>query len=264
MNLNQSIERGLAVLELLDTEPDGLGIREIARRTGLHPSNIQRLVATLVRSGYVEKDIETSAYRLSFKTYFLGQSIISHDRLTAAATAELHRISNDLGLSCYVAVRISDQAVYLQVAQGNALISVRVRPGERAPLHTTAMGKALLFDLTEPQLREIYPSDPLPQMTSRSLTRLSLLLEDLDRSRARGYSLVEEENAYGIVSVGAPVRDHRGQIVASLSAAFPLSSELKHSTELVPAAIVQGANIISTQIGCPPSMLAPISTKKGE
>ncbi len=246
---NQSVERALALLELLDREPAGLGVREIARRLELTPSNIQRLVRTLMGLGYIEQTPTGSLYRLSFKAYFLGQSFVRKDRLHAASTPELERISSALGLTTYMAVRKGNLAVYLHFIQGVAHVSVRVAPGDEIYLHSTAVGKSLILDMSDDELRRLLGPGPLLQRTPLTLKTIDDLIADLRETRARGYSLVVEEDTYGIVSIGCPVRDHDGRIVAAISVALPLTSNLSERIESISPAVIEAARRISANIG---------------
>lgn len=241
---NQSIEKCIALLELLDSVPDGLGIREIARRLELHPSNVQRLVHTLVKLEYVEQVPVGSQYRLGLKAYFLGQSYMRNDLITAAAMPEMERISSSLGLSTYLAVRRHNMAAYLHYIAGTTFMSVPVSPGDQLYLHSTALGKALISEMTEPELRNLLGDELLPERTPLTIRSFSKLMTDLEKTRSLGYSLVVEEDAFGIVSIGIPLRDNAGSIVAALSVALPLSSNLtERIAEIAPIMMAASANV---------------------
>jgi DNA-binding IclR family transcriptional regulator len=246
-----SISRAFALIELLDRNELGMGIREMARQLDLHPANIQRIIATLMDLGYVEKEGRSSLYRLSFKAFFLGQSLTKHDRIVAAASAELEALGNTLGLNAYLAMRRSDKAVYIHAAQLCRIRDIRVAPGESMHLHTTAMGKALMMDMTDSQLKMIYPVDELPIMTPFSISRRAQLEMELRESYDRGYTSVREENAFGLASIGAPIRDETGGITASLSVAFLWAAIDAMQQEEIATAVIRAADRLSRLAGCP-------------
>jgi DNA-binding IclR family transcriptional regulator len=249
MRTIQTVERSFALLELLDSSDTGLGIREMARQLGLHPSNVQRLVNTLLQLGYVEPMSELKRYRLSYKALFLGHSLMSQDRLIDTAIGELNRIASEHEVGAYLAVLRDARAVYLLVIQGSGLVSVRVGVGDSAKLHSSAMGKALLTGLTGDQIKTLVGRGPLPSDTKNTIRNVSTLLEEIERVRACGYSISNEENYYGIVSVGAPVRDYSNKVVAAVSVAFPLPSNLEERITHLAPHVIETASRISRGLG---------------
>jgi DNA-binding IclR family transcriptional regulator len=81
---SQSLERGLDILEMIEAENGDIGVRELARRVGLSPTIVQRLVSSLAARGYIEKNSETSRYRLGHRSMILGASRSSSRRAVAA------------------------------------------------------------------------------------------------------------------------------------------------------------------------------------
>ena len=69
---SQSLERGLDVLEIVEAEGSEIGVREIARRLALSPTIVQRMVTSLAKRGYVDRDAETARYRLGYRALALG------------------------------------------------------------------------------------------------------------------------------------------------------------------------------------------------
>src|SRR5438105_945467 len=82
---NQSLERGLQMLDLLDRSPEPLGIRELARRMEVAPSMVQRLANTLSAAAYVEQAPESQRYRIGPRSIGLGSNAIRRDRMLSEA-----------------------------------------------------------------------------------------------------------------------------------------------------------------------------------
>ncbi len=257
MTINQSIDKGFALLELLDTAADGIGVREMARQLELHPSNVQRLVNTLSQLGYVEPVPNSKRYRLSFKTYFLGSSLLSQDRLTSTAMVELDRLANEHEVSAYLSILQDRAAAYLLAVQGRGLVSVRVTPGATTGLHSSAMGKVLLMDRREDEIRQLVGADPLPASTRNTITTTDKLLREIETAKEAGYTVSLEETYDGIISIGAPIKDFRGVIVAAISVALPLPSDLTGRVAFLAPHLIRAAQAISRGIGCPEAFLGP-------
>lgn len=247
--MSKSLEKGMAVLELLDETPAGLGVREMARRLDMPASNVQRLVTTFEKLSYVEK-IETSrTYRLSFKAYFLGQSALRSDRLAIAASPEIERLASEHNVCGYLSVRHQDRAVYVQVNETHGIVSTHMAPGASIPLHTTAMGKILLSALGDDEIRGLLGPGPLLALTSKSVTDVEALLGDIRQVREKGMAFIVEENIYGIASLAAPILNYTGRMVAALSVAIPTSSKVDEDFERLSRVVAGAARRISVACG---------------
>lgn len=227
MSTVQSLERGIAILNLLDSESEPLGIREIARRLELSPTIVQRLANTLAKEGLIEQVSETRRYRLGFRAISLGASTDYQDKLLTVATAELRRLANDHLLTSYVGVLRGTNVVYLHALQGRGPIVVRVAPGARIRPHATAIGKALLAELPADGVAAIVGRPPYPAATANTITTKSALADELERVRKRGYATALDENLPGVSSIGAVIRDASGKAVAAVSVAFPSQIHVK-------------------------------------
>src|SRR6185312_8049441 len=90
---SQSLERGLDVLEIVEAEGSEIGVREIARRLELSPTIVQRMVTSLARRGYVDRDAETARYRLGYRALALGAHGGQGVDYIGAARRELERLA---------------------------------------------------------------------------------------------------------------------------------------------------------------------------
>lgn len=249
MNGNQSLERGLAILDLAAVGPAALGVREIARGLAISPSIVQRLVTTLVAGGYLEQEIETRRYRLGFRALVLGAAVRRDDRLLSVATEELEKLARDHRLNGYLGVVRGKDVIYLESIQSSGPISVRTVPGERANAHSTAMGKALLAELSPDQIFEIVGRAPYPSFTKHTITTSKPLLAELKKTKERGYALANQENIDQVLSVGAIIRDAQSHPIAALSVAYLSSERPARSLGQVADLVIAAANRCSRALG---------------
>jgi DNA-binding IclR family transcriptional regulator len=89
------------------------------------------------------------------------------------------------------------------------------------PLHSTSAGKVLLAALGDGEARKLVGGRKLAAITSHTITDPAVLVASLAKVRRQGFATVAEENIPGVLSVGAPIRDRAGSVVAALSVAFP-------------------------------------------
>lgn len=240
---SQSLERGLDILEMIEAESGDIGVRELARRLGLSPTIVQRLVSSLAVRGYIEKNLETSRYRLGHRSMILGASGERGVDYAATARRELDRLAHEHHLNGFVAVLRGGRAIYLLAVQAESPVAIRVSLGSEMPLHSTAAGKVLLASLDDGEARKLVGRAKLAAITPHTITDPAALIASLAKVRRQGYATVVEENIPGVLSVGAPITDRGGNAVAALSVAFPKYLEsgltLQGSIPLVTAAALR-------------------------
>jgi len=240
---SQSLERGLDILEMIEAESGDIGVRELARRLELSPTIVQRLVSSLAVRGYIEKNLETSRYRLGHRSMILGASGERGVDYAATARRELDRLAHEHHLNGFVAVLRGGRAIYLLAVQAESPVAIRVSLGSEMPLHSTAAGKVLLASLDDGEARKLLGRAKLAAITPHTITDPAALIASLAKVRRQGYATVVEENIPGVLSVGAPITDRGGNVVAALSVAFPKYLEsgltLQGSIPLVTAAALR-------------------------
>ena len=246
---SQSLERGLDVLEIVGAESADIGVREIARRLRLSPTIVQRMVTSLARRGYVDKNAETARYRLGFRAMTLGAGNDHAADYLGAARRELDVLAHDHGLNGFVSVLQGGRAVYLLAVQADAPIAIKVAPGSEMPLHSTAAGKVLLASLEDVGARKLLGNGKLPAITPHTVTDPAAVVAGLARVRRTGFATVSEENIRGILSVGAPIRDRTGKVLAALSVAFPKYLDAGLTLQGATPLVTGAAQRVSRSIG---------------
>jgi DNA-binding IclR family transcriptional regulator len=246
---SQSLERGLDVLEVVESEGGEIGVREIARRLELSPTIVQRMVTSLARRGYVDKDSETSRYRLGHRARALGANGGSGADYIVTARRELERLARDHGLNGFISVLHGGRAVYLLAVQAEAPVAIKVAPGSEMPLHSTAAGKVLLAAQSDADARKLLGQGKLAAITSHTLTDPAAVVASLAKVRKQGFATVSEENIRGVLSVGAPIRDRTGKVLAALSVAFPKYLDSGVTLQRITPLVTAAAQRVSHAVG---------------
>lgn len=256
MNTSQSLERGLMVLELLNSSPTALGVREVARRLQISTTIVQRLVNTLAEYNYVEQVAETRRYRIGARALGLGSSLLRHDKLISSANGELQRLANEHGLSGFLCGLRGVRAVYLLAVQSSGPIAITAIPGETAYLHSTAMGKALLAWMSEDAVIQLLANEALPKLTPKTIDSVPALIENLHEVKRLGYATSLEENLPGVISIGAPIRNADGEVVAALSVAFAGTASSEADLRDAVKLVLGASSRLSRGLGCPAALLS--------
>ena len=211
----QSLARGLKILELLGQVQDGVSITELAARLGVDKASASRLVATLARYGYAEKDEQTRRYHLGPQVVSLSRSVLARLPLREAAKPFLCQLMESTGECAHLAVPAQGKVLYIDQVETPATLRVNAQVGTLNPLHSTALGKALLAfgDLELPPTLESF--------TAHTLTSSARLRKNLEQVRIQGYAVDDEEFDLGVRCIAVPVFDFRGKVVGSIGISGP-------------------------------------------
>ncbi|GAX89039.1 IclR family transcriptional regulator [Effusibacillus lacus] len=217
----KSVERALQILERVSLAKNGIGVTELAKELNMYKSTIHRVLATLTHLGYIEQDPETERYKLGYKLLEVSSRLLNNLDIRREAMPYLQELTDLTNEVVHLVVLNKGQVVYIEKVEGTETIRMHSRVGNRAPVHCTGVGKAILAYLPEAQVREIIRQYGLEPHTPKTLSTLEDLLQDLQQIRERGYALDDEENELGITCVAAPIFDHTGSVAASISVSAP-------------------------------------------
>jgi DNA-binding IclR family transcriptional regulator len=245
---NQSVTRALGILNLLAAVSEPLGVREIARRLRLPPSNIQRLIKALAKAGYLEQTDATLRYMIGYRAFQVGNAFVAQNSLFSAVMPELYALA-DQHITGFLGVLRERSVVYLATVQSEGPIAITHRPGSQTHLHSTAMGKALLAEMPDEEVRKLLGESPLPRVTPRTKVSLPSLISDLRRIRRAGYATSDEENRQGFFSAGAVIRDARGSAVAVISGAVPTATLKAQDRTRICRLVLAAAQNTSRKLG---------------
>lgn len=216
------LARGLAIIDAFDDTHALLGVSELARRTGLPKSTVQRLATELAGHGVLERTGAPTAYRLGLWLFERGSLVPRRRSLTEAAEPTMQDLRTGTGGRVHLAVLDGIEVVYVAIT-GGGRSSLTSRVGGRLPAHATGVGKAILAFAPPAAVRARLEAG-LPRLTPRTIITPGALLRDLDRTRTEGIAQDREESHAGISCVAAPVLDRSGQVVAGLSITGPTGS----------------------------------------
>jgi len=253
---SQSLDRGLRILEMLGAADDTIGVRDLARELDLSKSIVQRLLNTLSERDFVEQEPVTRKYRIGPHAFEIGSSFMRGGSLAEVSLPEMEPMVRDHKLNSYLGILRENEALYLATLQSSGPIAIQVSPGDRIPLHTTALGKALLLDMNDAEIKAILSASDLIRRTPKTKLSVAALVAEIRKARKQGYTLSEGENIIGIYSIGAPLRDSNGRIVAAISGALPQAMVSRAKLDQLGAVVAATAERISQRLGASRRKLA--------
>jgi DNA-binding IclR family transcriptional regulator len=215
-----AVETALSILETLGTV-HSVGVTELARKLGLGKSSVYRLLATLVRRGYVEKNLQNDRYQLTYRLFAVGSPAADRFGLREAAHPVMERLAAETGETVNLGVLDGTRVVNLHKVESRHLLRMHMEVGGGVPAHATALGKVLLAALQPSDLTQRLGGQRLARLTRRTIGDRATLRRTLVRIRTQGFAIDDEECSLGLRCVAAPIRDHRGAVVAALSISGP-------------------------------------------
>ena len=216
----RSLSRALDLLTLLGNAPDsGLTVGDIAKAADISKSTAFLLLQTLVARNFVA-DLRVGnnrLYRLGPALAQLGRRIPVDLNIGQVADPILQQLTRSTGLTARLAVSDEGYAVTISQVDPPGPFRMTASLGQRELPHCSSLGKALLFQAKDSDIRDIAKRIGLPRRTAKTLTSIKALVTDLQRARGRGYALDDEEDNIGVACLGAPIFDRVGKIVAAIS-----------------------------------------------
>jgi IclR family KDG regulon transcriptional repressor len=216
-SLVKSVDRALHLINLLSHKKDGYGVTELAKQVGLHKSSVYRILTTMMQHQFVEQDAATGRYKLGYKVVELGAKLLDSIDLRTEAKPfliELEQLTQEV---VHLVVINLGQVVYIEKLEGTQTLRMHSKVGNRAPVHCTSVGKAILAYLETQEIDRIIEEQGLPQHTPHTIVDKQDLLAELKKIKAQGYALDLEENEIGITCIAVPIFDHREMVVAAVS-----------------------------------------------
>lgn len=210
----QSIERAFGLLEMMADAGGMMGLSQLATASGLPLPTIHRLVRTLVDLGYVRQE-PSRQYVLGPKLIRLGET--SSHMLSVWARPHLARLVDEFGESANMAMLDGDQIVYLAQVQSRHSMRMFTEVGRRVLPHCTAVGKAILSQLRETEVRELLQRTGMPKHTETTITDVDEFTAQLRKAQEQGYAVDEGEQELGVRCIAVAVPDVPSRLAMSIS-----------------------------------------------
>ena len=241
MRLLQSLSRGLEALNYMSAQSGPVRLTDVAEALGVDKSNAAHLLKTLVAAGYAVQD-DSRRYRPSDKLASRARTEHTLEEIVAVKEAwrgTLEALVTETGECAHLAVLVGPRVWYIDKVDSPLPLKVDHPIGALSPLHCTALGKAFL-SFGAAQL-----PDEQPAFTARTLTTRRSLVEEIERTRDRGFSIDDEEFATGIRCVARPIYDEAGAMIAAIGVSGPsvrVTDARLHELGRIVAAAGQGGS----------------------
>lgn len=238
-----------ALMDALSDEVVATSAR-LTELLGEPASSVYRLLATLIEVGWVEQIERRGAYRIGAKVLGLSELLTRRLDIRRAVLPVMTRIHEELGETTFMCVRNGTRAVCIERLDGIRVNSRVLRLGRSLPLHVGAAPRAMLA--MEPRkVWEEYAATAAHEESSRDIAWRAQLFAELEEIRSNGVAVSDNTVTPGIAAIGAPILDHRGEVVASLSVSGLREGILRDRTDgrSVESLVRAGAAELSGYLG---------------
>lgn len=216
--MNRTVERTLAILELIANSENGITLQEIAQAMDMAKSSAFVVVHSLLELQYI-KTVENNdkKYCLDIRTFSLGMKYVSDLTLIKQCGSYLPALAEKYNKTAFVGVLNGTQVVYLYKYVGRNARLATCAIGSSKPVYATSLGKVILAYLPREEQLSIIDKIKFVPFTPYTIVSKDDLLKELDSIRQKGYATENRELGEFTFCYGVPVFDHKGNVIASIS-----------------------------------------------
>jgi IclR family acetate operon transcriptional repressor len=233
----RAVARALDILDSLDSASGGMSLADLAEEVGLPKSSVFRYLSTLGSRGYVQQDRVTGDYRPGLRAI---PSRARHlERLRERARPLMEGLRDRFGETINLAVLDGNRIAYLEILESNRAMRLAARVGDRVPVHSSALGKAICATLPDADVTAILRVEGMPMLTPNTITRIPDFLVQIERVRRTGHAIDDREHEEDgrCVAVAIP----RESVPAAISLSAPAFRFAMDHVDAVAAALGEAA-----------------------
>lgn len=215
------LQASLEILEYISKQPKSVPFKEICDISTLPKSSTYNVVQTMSNMGFLHKKENCNEYYIGLKCFEVASSYLSTNPFYSMAKEIVENISLQSNQTSHMGILNGHDTVYIYKFDSNQPLRVASHIGKRIPAHATAIGKALLSDLTPMELRELYRDYPLQALTASTITSIDKLILQEEEIRRTQIAYESEESSPCVSCIAVPIRNRSGRVIAAVSIAFP-------------------------------------------
>jgi DNA-binding IclR family transcriptional regulator len=243
----KALVKGIAIVNLLAAHREGMRLTDLVNQVDLPRGTVLRLLDAMIDAHLVRHSAE-GRYRLGPRCAVWGSEFLASQELREVAADVMTRLVELSNETCHLGVPEGRSVLYIHKVESQHSLRMVSRVGGMNPLHCTGLGKALLAFMPR-QEQDRYLAEPLERRTANTIVAPEILRAELERTRNHGYAVDDVENELGVRCVGAPIFNHLGELVGSISLAGPTMRMTWERTEQLTGPLMDAAREISVRLG---------------
>lgn len=234
MKINRSVERSVEILKLISSKNEGATLKEIMLDLEIPKSSAFDIVQTLIHLDMINV-IEgvQNRYVIGLETFRIG---LSYEKdMLKISQKYLKELAEKLNKTVFLGILKDGEVIYLDKREPSSPIVTTATLGSRNPVHCTALGKVMVFELSEEKIRKILKEKGMAKNTERTITDPDKYIEHIEFWKRKGYALDDREIEDNQLCISSPIRDASGKIVAAISASgfYNPNEDLENSSKIL-------------------------------
>ncbi len=217
----QSLRRALSIMRVIAATADGMTLTEIARATNLALSTVHRLLTTLQQDRFIQLKNDGARWTVGVDAFTVGNAFLGVRDIARAARPLLRRLMEQSGETANLAILSDDMAVYMEQVESVQTVRAICKPGGRAVLHSTSLGKSMLAMMRPEEISRILTAKEMTRFTPKTIDTPARMAIHLSEVRAVGYAVDDEEYSAGLRCVAAAVANEHGEPIGAISISGP-------------------------------------------
>lgn len=238
---------GLRVLEAFSVDQPVLGVTEIARRVNLHKSTVSRILATLEQAGYVEREDAGGRFRLGLGLIALTGALLADLDVRRVALGSLRGLTERTGETSALMVWNGHESVVVEQVASPKQVKHTAALGTRYDTYESSSVKVFLAELSVAEVDRLFERRQLAGTYDEHA--LERYIGELQEVAEQGYAVNDGRTSAEEVGIAAPIRDHRGDLVAAALLSAPRFRVPPALLELLARDVCQCAREISARLG---------------
>lgn len=178
----QVADKLFLVLETL-ARTGPIGLSDLCREVSLNKTTVHRLLNSLLYMGYVRQDTQTSRYSLSFKIWDIANQFVSKIDIVEEARPSLRELAAKTGETVHLVQIDGIHAIYIAKEESENSVRLVSMVGKRIPLYCSGVGKALLADMSDDEIKSIWDKSDKTQLTEHTITNFSKFMQEIEETQ---------------------------------------------------------------------------------
>jgi len=243
----KTIHRVIDLLEIFKQFPSGLTLSELSTYLEMPKSTVFRMLSVLIERQFIRESTPPGKYLLGYEVLRLSLAYQKGLNLYREAHPRLEALNLKLDETVILGVldQTQHQIIYLDKLDTSKAIMPGSHIGETAPIHCTALGKALLSRFEREELSCLLAGYEFNKFTENTIDNLQEFCQEMEITKNRGYAIDLQEYKLHVVCIAAPIIDHSGKPLAAISVSAPANRLEELRIEIVAQSVVETANEIS-------------------
>lgn len=245
----QTIDRLIQILDCFTIDQNELGVREVARLTGLSPSVCGRLMLAAKNQGLLLQNNESRNYSVGPKSLRWAEVYTTNLDIRNVALPVINELLLETKETISLYILDGDERLCVERMESAQNVRIVARIGRRLPLYAGSAGKLLLAYLPENRQADILSRTNFQPFTIKTITDVNALKEELRMIRKQGYAFSDGEWVEDAAGIAAPIFDMKGDVLAALTVSGPSFRFTKEKIRFFKNNVLKAAEHISRDLG---------------